>query len=176
MSLSSEPSTSGPPGSDSSTHTMEKLPLHSGEEHSGSAEPSWATSRPPPSWATLLRRIFIAVCFFTGYYMLIRPSLTKCTSPASAPCDTPKCTSSNVLTHSYPPTSPDQLREEHGKFPQMDQRPLHGSPKLAETKIPLEAHIMSKCPDAQDCLHDLILPAMEQISGKVDFKLSFIAR
>lgn len=42
-------------------------------------------------------------------------------------------------------------------------------------KIPLEAHIMSKCPDAQECLQDLVLPAMEQISDKVDFRLSFIA-
>ncbi|KAH8696458.1 hypothetical protein BGW36DRAFT_321685 [Talaromyces proteolyticus] len=41
-------------------------------------------------------------------------------------------------------------------------------------KIPLEAHIMSKCPDAQDCLQQLVVPAMERISDKVDFDLSFI--
>ena len=41
-------------------------------------------------------------------------------------------------------------------------------------KVPLEAHIMSKCPDAKDCLHDLVLPAMQRIEDKVDFKLSFI--
>ena len=41
-------------------------------------------------------------------------------------------------------------------------------------KIPLEAHIMSKCPDAQDCLHDMILPAMQNVSDKMDFKLSYI--
>lgn len=40
--------------------------------------------------------------------------------------------------------------------------------------VPLEAHIMSKCPDARDCLRDLIVPAMEKISDKVDFRLSFI--
>uniref|UniRef100_A0A093UZP2 GILT-like protein C02D5.2 n=1 Tax=Talaromyces marneffei PM1 TaxID=1077442 RepID=A0A093UZP2_TALMA len=40
--------------------------------------------------------------------------------------------------------------------------------------VPLDVHIMSKCPDAKDCLQKLILPAMEQISDKVDFKLSFI--
>lgn len=40
--------------------------------------------------------------------------------------------------------------------------------------VPLEAHIMSKCPDARDCLRDLIVPAMERISDKVDFRLSFI--
>ena len=40
--------------------------------------------------------------------------------------------------------------------------------------VPLEAHIMSKCPDAKDCLRDLVVPAMEQIADKVDFKLSYI--
>lgn len=41
-------------------------------------------------------------------------------------------------------------------------------------RVPLEAHIMSKCPDAKDCLHDMILPAMQNVSHKVDFKLSYI--
>ena len=41
-------------------------------------------------------------------------------------------------------------------------------------KVPLEAHIMSRCPDARDCLQDLIVPAMENISDKVLFNLSFI--
>lgn len=43
-------------------------------------------------------------------------------------------------------------------------------------RVPLEAHIMSKCPDARDCLHDLVLPAMVNVSQYVDFKLSFIGR
>ncbi|KAL8697783.1 MAG: hypothetical protein Q9224_002146 [Gallowayella concinna] len=33
---------------------------------------------------------------------------------------------------------------------------------------------MSKCPDARDCLRDLVVPAMEQIVDKVNFTLSFI--
>ena len=41
-------------------------------------------------------------------------------------------------------------------------------------RIPLEAHIMSKCPDARDCLVDLVVPAMEQIEQEVDFQLSYI--
>ncbi|GAM90157.1 hypothetical protein ANO11243_081970 [Dothideomycetidae sp. 11243] len=41
-------------------------------------------------------------------------------------------------------------------------------------KVPLEAHVMSKCPDARDCLNDLILPAMMETSRMVDFKLSYI--
>ncbi|MCJ1311300.1 hypothetical protein MMC25_004971 [Agyrium rufum] len=44
----------------------------------------------------------------------------------------------------------------------------------AKKRIPLEAHVMSKCPDARDCLRDLVLPAMEKIVEKVDFELSFI--
>ncbi|RAL14971.1 GILT family protein [Aspergillus homomorphus CBS 101889] len=54
--------------------------------------------------------------------------------------------------------------------------PLPGTSAVqAAKKVPLEAHIMSKCPDARDCLQQLVVPAMEQISDKVDFKLSFIA-
>ena len=41
-------------------------------------------------------------------------------------------------------------------------------------KVDLEAHIMSKCPDAKDCLRDMILPAMQNVSDKVNFKLSYI--
>lgn len=41
-------------------------------------------------------------------------------------------------------------------------------------RVPLEAHIMSKCPDAKDCLRDMVLPAMMNVSHKVDFKLSYI--
>lgn len=52
-----------------------------------------------------------------------------------------------------------------------------GNSKMNQTEIvPLEVHIMSKCPDARDCLRDLIVPTMERVSDKVDFKLSFIGR
>jgi hypothetical protein len=40
--------------------------------------------------------------------------------------------------------------------------------------VPLEAHVMSKCPDTQDCLKQLILPAMQQVFDKVNFTLSFL--
>ncbi|KAL2114773.1 hypothetical protein VUR80DRAFT_83 [Thermomyces stellatus] len=40
--------------------------------------------------------------------------------------------------------------------------------------VPLEAHIMSKCPDAKDCLKEMILPAMQRVHDKVNFTLSFI--
>lgn len=42
--------------------------------------------------------------------------------------------------------------------------------------VPLEVHLMSKCPDARDCLRDLIVPTMERVSDKVDLRLSFIGR
>ncbi|QIW99311.1 hypothetical protein AMS68_004829 [Peltaster fructicola] len=47
-------------------------------------------------------------------------------------------------------------------------------PMPRASKVALEAHIMSKCPDARDCLHDMILPAMMNVSSKVNFKLSYI--
>ena len=40
--------------------------------------------------------------------------------------------------------------------------------------VPLEAHIMSKCPDAKTCLEELVVPAMEQVVDMVDFRLSYI--
>lgn len=47
---------------------------------------------------------------------------------------------------------------------------------MGSNKVSLEAHIMSKCPDARDCLQQLVLPTMEKVSDKVDFKLSYIGR
>lgn len=35
---------------------------------------------------------------------------------------------------------------------------------------------MSKCPDARDCLRDFVVPAMANVSDKVDFRLSFIGK
>ncbi|TAQ91650.1 hypothetical protein B7494_g44 [Chlorociboria aeruginascens] len=40
--------------------------------------------------------------------------------------------------------------------------------------VPLEAHIMSKCPDARDCLKLMVLPAMQRVYDKVNFTLSYI--
>ncbi|POR36943.1 Uncharacterized protein TPAR_02857 [Tolypocladium paradoxum] len=40
--------------------------------------------------------------------------------------------------------------------------------------VPLEAHIISKCPDTRDALRQLILPVMQRVHDKVDFKLSYI--
>ncbi|KAF2396536.1 hypothetical protein EJ06DRAFT_499740 [Trichodelitschia bisporula] len=54
-------------------------------------------------------------------------------------------------------------------------RERHGA-IAEETKVPLEIHIMSKCPDALDCLRDLIVPAMSKTASKVNFTLSYIGR
>lgn len=45
-----------------------------------------------------------------------------------------------------------------------------------DTKVPVDVHIMSKCPDARDCMKKLVLPTMANVSDKVDFRLSFIGR
>ncbi|OCL06626.1 hypothetical protein AOQ84DRAFT_296636 [Glonium stellatum] len=54
------------------------------------------------------------------------------------------------------------------------QDPTHDH--FTETKVPLEVHIMSKCPDARDCLQELVLPTMQNVSNKVKFRLSYIGR
>ncbi|KAL1843304.1 hypothetical protein VTJ49DRAFT_2121 [Mycothermus thermophilus] len=54
--------------------------------------------------------------------------------------------------------------------------PQEQSPKVEGRLVPLEAHIMSKCPDAKDCLRDLVLPAMQKVHDKVNFTLSFIGK
>ncbi|KAF2649229.1 hypothetical protein K491DRAFT_698280 [Lophiostoma macrostomum CBS 122681] len=54
--------------------------------------------------------------------------------------------------------------------------PFHHHEDEAESKVPLEIHIMSKCPDARDCLEKLVVPAMANVSDKVDFRLSFIGK
>jgi hypothetical protein len=46
--------------------------------------------------------------------------------------------------------------------------------EVGGSKVPLEVHIMSKCKDARDCLQKLVVPAMANVSDKVDFRLSFI--
>ena len=56
------------------------------------------------------------------------------------------------------------------------QQPLEAQSFTADTKVPLEIHIMSKCPDATDCLELLIAPALEEIEPLVDFQMSFIGR
>jgi Gamma interferon inducible lysosomal thiol reductase (GILT) len=44
------------------------------------------------------------------------------------------------------------------------------------SNVALEAHIMSKCPDAKYCLEKLVVPVMQRVHEKVNFTLSFIGR
>jgi len=153
---------------------MEKLPIHAGEAQDG-PDLNGTSSKSRRDRSIPPHRIVIAVIFLVCYFLLIKLSPTtylwsSCgSSGASGP--TVLDTSSSTLT----PDTPDQTWEDYNKQLQTDQQ-SYPDTQLADTKIPLEAHIMSKCPDAQICLQKLVLPAMEQISDKVDFQLSFIAR
>ncbi|KAI1823617.1 hypothetical protein F4861DRAFT_539830 [Xylaria intraflava] len=51
-----------------------------------------------------------------------------------------------------------------------DQDVSSGSREL----VPLEAHVISKCPDTRDCLKELLLPAIIQVHNKVNFTLTYI--
>ncbi|KAI1172811.1 hypothetical protein F4777DRAFT_488612 [Nemania sp. FL0916] len=51
----------------------------------------------------------------------------------------------------------------------------YSAPAVASGQlVPLEAHIISKCPDTRDCLRELLLPAMIQVHDKVNFTLTYI--
>ena len=88
------------------------------------------------------------------------------------------CLGSLILLHFGLITSPMSMiwlgsGQAQGTF-ESDNAPLLYGENV--TRIPLEAHIMSKCPDARDCLRDFVVPAMEKVVDKVDFRLSFIGR
>ncbi|KAF5026847.1 hypothetical protein F66182_1041 [Fusarium sp. NRRL 66182] len=52
----------------------------------------------------------------------------------------------------------------------------NNDPQITDRLVPLEAHIMSKCPDAKDGLELLVLPVMQRVHDKVNFTLSYIGR
>ena len=76
-----------------------------------------------------------------------------------------------ILSYSSPLAS---LRSRGGSAPETPHAPSNLFTSNHTGLVPLEAHIMSKCPDARDCLRDLVVPAMERIVDKVDFRLSYI--
>lgn len=149
---------------------MEKLPIHSGDTQSSPKGSKHTETRPQQDPAVFRRRLLIVFCFLAGYVWLLRARPTLCMFRT---CDTPGCATSESDYHGSPlqPDAQDQLpNEDFGQA--ILRQPLISS---EDKRIPLEAHIMSKCPDAKGCLQKLVLPAMEQISEKVDFQLSFIA-
>jgi hypothetical protein len=155
-----------------STDTMEKLPIHSGDAPDG-PDPNGTSSRSRRDRFIPPHRIVIAAGFLICWFLVIKLSHTTYLSHGCGSHHAPGYPVSDV-SNGFTPDTPDQTWKDN-KQPQADPEPLHVT-SLADTKIPLEAHIMSKCPDAQACLQKLVLPAMEQISDKVDFRLSFIAR
>ncbi|KAI8632116.1 hypothetical protein F5Y19DRAFT_473001 [Xylariaceae sp. FL1651] len=50
----------------------------------------------------------------------------------------------------------------------------HSVSTTSRNLVPLEAHIISKCPDTRDCLKEMILPAMIRVYDKVNFTLTYI--
>ncbi|KAJ5098203.1 hypothetical protein N7532_005204 [Penicillium argentinense] len=150
-----------------SSGSMEKLPIHTGENletppRHGGFKSGQLRNRSPRN--CLLRRIVIALGFLAGFYLLTKSIRIP------MPC--------HMRGHSIPDSETEQYSthsQEH-MFAD-DRRPstFNSSQPAESAKIPLEAHIMSKCPDAKACIQQLILPTMEQVSDKVDFRLSFIA-
>jgi hypothetical protein len=68
-----------------------------------------------------------------------------------------------VSDHHYTPNGQQEL------LPEINE-------EVDKPKVELEAHGMSRCPDFKDCLRELILPTMEQVSDRVNFTLSFIGQ
>lgn len=110
------------------------------------------TSRRDRIIGRLFRRTLIVLCLgFVLYVFVSWPSINK-----------GSFSSDSWLEHAF---------DENG-----DGDDEAGKLSTKNSKVPLDVHIMSKCPDARDCLQQLIVPAMERIDDVVDFKLSFIAR
>lgn len=149
---------------------MEKLPVHSGDTQGSSESSNHTETRPRQDPAVFRRRLLIVFCFLAGYLWLLKAWPTL---PMLCKYDTPGCATSESDYHGSPLQSDEQDSLQNEGFGQaiLSQPPISSE----DQRIPLEAHIMSKCPDAKGCLQKLVLPAMEQISDKVDFQLSFIA-
>ncbi|KAJ9193428.1 hypothetical protein DTO166G4_8698 [Paecilomyces variotii] len=106
----------------------------------------------------IFRRVLTAVCFGLVIYIFLSRFSTS-------------------RTHTHASSHNEELQAVSGKRPNGDHDTEEAFPlsSASSKRVPLEAHIMSKCPDAQDCLQQLVVPAMERINDKVDFILSFIA-
>jgi hypothetical protein len=126
------------------------------------AQPSWQPTSLPRCRDRSLRRICTAICLLLATWTFTRSLL-----PYLSACDHPR------NHHQQQQSSTPEVRV-GGQQQQQPSSPI--SSETSTRKVPLEAHIMSKCPDAKACLQELVVPAMEKISDKVDFNLSFIGR
>lgn len=130
-------------------------------------------SAPPPRRPALRRRRFLPVALISAlglfYYLAAKPSVseyarTKLLAGSFESFTTQKSFSAQELQAlaNIPLETPTpKTATEHIQSP-------HVGP------VDLEAHIMSQCPDAQDCIQQMIIPAMEQVAPLVNFTLSFI--
>ncbi|KAJ5246396.1 hypothetical protein N7468_001379 [Penicillium chermesinum] len=143
---------------------MEKLPIHTAETREVDDS---ATTRSPPRQAVFLRRLIIGLCLIVGYYIVSRAPAN--TLRVFAPCRHHKSPEAVSFEGGYG----FDLAHDLGMSPESARHSTGASDD--SKKVPFEAHIMSKCPDAQACLRQLVIPTMEQVYDKVDFQLSFIA-
>ncbi|KAI1324189.1 hypothetical protein F5Y16DRAFT_314929 [Xylariaceae sp. FL0255] len=104
-------------------------------------------------FATLVAAATIYTLYYRGYFSPTSTLSLRKQSPLSS--DHPN------LNHDTPHNAPATIAKTSDS-------------NTARPPVALEAHIMSKCPDAKDCLKEMILPAMIRASEKVNFTLSFI--
>ncbi|KAH9897310.1 hypothetical protein F4778DRAFT_255621 [Xylariomycetidae sp. FL2044] len=78
-------------------------------------------------------------------------------------------------SHDNPPAT-EASAIEASATPEQQHQQQHQQQHALTTNslVPLEAHIMSKCPDATYCLKEMVLPAMVRVYEKVNFTLSYI--
>jgi len=136
-------------------------------------ETAWLRS--PRGW--WVRRIAYPILYLCAIAMLINVLfLSFCTGRALYSGDW------SDFNPPLPGAHNDSVRVADGTvelFSQYEEVVLMSGPGVPDTtseKVHLEAHIMSKCPDARDCLRDLVLPAMQNISASVSFTLSYIGK
>ena len=132
--------------------SMDEKLAFKGPSGTGDHSPAYAHMPPHPSHTrraiTLFLSMLLPLYILASYFGIFNSERTVST------------TSSAFARHPHSPDSQTTILSHSNQ----------------STLVPLEAHIMSKCPDACDCLHDLVVPAMERISENVDFRLSFIGR
>ncbi|KAI1264181.1 hypothetical protein F5Y18DRAFT_86703 [Xylariaceae sp. FL1019] len=110
------------------------------------------------------RPFFVVLLLVASFYALYSSGLLSAYS-TTLPTSYPSADSASA-------SGPDALEPNvPGRSESVD---LDVEPTEARQRVPLEAHIMSKCPDAKDCLKEMILPAMIRVVDKVNFTLSYI--
>ncbi|CCC13279.1 unnamed protein product [Sordaria macrospora k-hell] len=105
-----------------------------------------------------LRRILVAVCLMVMVWTLCGLDMDMDLDDSDGLSEWSLVDLSTINAIAIPPTTNADV----------------GGDTTEHEPVALEAHIMSKCPDARDCLRELVLPAMQRVYTKVNFTLSFI--